>query len=170
LGAQELRDMATTHGTIELEDLTTMRDAMAALLTLTDRSVDILTRSLDQRLYDNELIIDQLKRVGMGSRRARIRILIHDATALSRGGHRLWALMRRLPSYFELRVPSRDYRNLPTAFLVADGIGSIYQPNSEIYAGIAEFYDPVRADALRRQFEQMWEPAQPSPELRTMTI
>ena len=167
---KELREVAATHGTVELDDLDSMRDAMGALLALSGRTGDILTRTLDRRLYDNDLIIDQLKRIGMVRRRARVRVLIHDATALTRQSHRLWTLMRRLPTYFEVRITPRDYCNLPTAFLVADRVASIYQPNTEIYHGMAEFYDPIRANALKRQFDQMWEPAEQSPELRTMRM
>ena len=166
----ELREMAAAHGTVELDDLDSMRHAMGALLALSGRTVDILTRTLDRRLYDNDLIIDQLKRIGMASRRARVRVILHDATALTRQSHRLWTLMRRLPTYFEVRIPPQDYRSLPTAFLVADRVASIYQPNSEIYHGVAEFYDPIRAYALKRQFDRMWELAEQSPELRTMRI
>ena len=140
------------------------------MLTLASSSVDILTRRLDFRIFDDEHIVTEMKRISLGSRRARVRVLIHNATALTRREHRLWALMRRLPTYFELRIPSADYRNLPTNFVIVDRVGSIYQPNCELYEGLAEFYDPIRAGQLRRQFGEIWESAEHSPELRTMRI
>lgn len=170
MGATELKEMAAQHGTIEFDGLHEMRDALSAVLTLTERSIDILTRNLDPRVFDDAHIIGELKRVALASRRAKVRILVHDTAMLTRRDSRVWAMMRRLPSYFELRIPSRDHRNLPTAFLIADKVASMYQANSEIYEGLVEFHDPIRGDSLSRQFMEIWEAAEPSPELRTMTI
>ncbi|MEM7408198.1 MAG: hypothetical protein AAF458_23115 [Pseudomonadota bacterium] len=166
----ELREMAEEHGTVEFDGLHEMRDALSAVLTLTERSIDILSRNLDPRLFDDAHIIGELKRVALASRRARVRILVHDTGMLTRRDSRVWAMMRRLPTYFQIRVPSRDHRNLPKAFLIADKVATLYQANAELYEGQAEFYDPIRGDSLGRQFMEIWEAAEPSPDLRTMTM
>lgn len=170
LDTSQLKDMAEEHGTIEMDGLDSVRDAVGAVLTLTHYSVDVLTRNLDRRVFDNAHVVAELKRVSLGSHRARVRVLIHDAKSLVRREHRLWLLMRRLPSYFQVRVPSADYRDELSAFLVADSVASVYQPHGELYEGQTEFYNPMRARELQRKFSEIWERAQPSPELRTMTI
>jgi hypothetical protein len=170
MGVAELKEMAKERGTVEIDGIEAFREAVGALLTLASANVDILTRRLDFRIFDHEHVVTEMKRISLGSRRAQVRVLIHDASALTHREHRLWALMRRLPTYFELRIPSADYRKLPANFVIADRVGSVYQPNSELYEGLAQFYDPTRAGQLRRQFGEIWESAEQSPELRTMRI
>jgi len=170
MGIAELEEMAQEQGTVEIDGIEPFREAVGTLLTLANGRVDILTRRLDFRVFDDAQIVAEMQRISLGSRRSRVRVLIHDASALARREHRLWSLMRRLPTYFELRIPSADYRNVPANFVVADRVGSIYQPNSELYEGLAEFYDPIRAGQLCRWFGEIWESAEQSPELRTMRI
>lgn len=163
--------LGETRETIDLDGLDLQREALAHMIRQTRRTVDVVSRDLDRRLFDQSDLLDSLRRIALGNRRASVRLFVMDTGALVRREHRLATLVKRLPSFFEVRGPgSADQRKFNAAFVVADQTGVIYRPRADLYVGEVCFHDPIRAGDLTRQFDKMWEAGVPDMNLRQMRI
>ncbi len=146
------------------------RAATLAMLRQARRSVELVSWRLDPPIYGDPEVCEELKRMALASRRARIRALVLDPQGATRRGHRLIRLARRLSSFFELRAPGREHADYAAAFLIVDGTGVITRPHADRYEGEAEFSAPARARSLASEFEEMWALALPDPELRELHL
>lgn len=153
-----------------LEDGEALRAAADALLEQARLSVRIHAPALDPAVLDREEPIAALARLTR-QRRARIRVLFHDAHGAIRQGHRLIDLARRFPSYVELRKISEEDREREDAWMVADDSGLVYRPEAaRLAAAHTCFHDLGMAPKLARDFDDWWERASPDPELRQLFI
>ncbi|MDZ7754686.1 MAG: hypothetical protein U5S82_24305 [Gammaproteobacteria bacterium] len=141
-----------------------------ALVSQARFGVDIVTRDLDPAVYDDADFLAALKAFVLERRRVEVRILVRDPMPAVRRGHRLIPLAQQLSTFFAIRVPARHHRDFNQAFLVVDGTGYVHRELAERYDGTADFNDRLQAKGLQRLFEEMWEAAVPSPELRRMPI
>ena len=123
------------------------------------RGIDIVSRQLDPQMYDNREFCEAVSELVLGSRRARVRVLIRHTDPVVKRGHRLVTLSQRLSSYIEIRVPAREFDEYNAAFLLVDGAGVIYRTLSDTFEGSVNFNDPRRSHELGRQFEAMWQTA-----------
>lgn len=144
--------------------------ASVSMVAQTRRSLDIVSRHLEPQVYDTVDFAAGLQRLVLGSRQARVRIIIMDSTPVVGRGHRLIDLAQRLTSYIELRNPSRDHKKYNSAFLVADRIGSIHQALADRFEGVVSFNDLRAAQNLSEQFEEMWPSATPDPNFRRLSL
>lgn len=144
--------------------------ASVAMISQTRRTLEIVSRHLDPPIYDTADFITSLQRLVLDSRRARIRIIIMNSAPVVSRGHRLIELAQRLSSYIEIRNPSRTHVNYNSAFLLADGIGSVHRILADRFEGVVNFNDLRVAQALREQFEEMWPAGTPDPNFRRLGI
>lgn len=158
------------HEATDLDGLERHREALNAMINQGRQRVDIVSRDLDRRLFDQNEVIEGLRQLALGNRRCRVRLLVIDTGALVRREHRLMSLVKRLPSYFEVRGPGQDHKSFNAAFVVVDRTGCIYRPQGNLYVGEARFNDPVRSDELTRRFDKLWEAGTPDVSLRQMRI
>jgi predicted GNAT family N-acyltransferase len=153
------------------QDSAQARAAIAELLVEARHEVMIYTRDLDPALLDVAAALDEIKRVALSGRHARIRVIIHDARAPLVAGHRLLALAQRLSSTFELRTPTdeRD-QQYPSAFVLNDCHGYFFRPLGSRPDGDGATHAPGRHGQLRALFDQVWERSAPSDELRRLAF
>jgi len=157
-------------GTFSVESSQEVLRASVAMISRTRRTLEIVSRHLDPLIYDTAEFAAGLRQLIIDSRRARVRIIVMDSTPIISGGHRLIDLSQRLSSYIELRNPSRDHANYNSAFLLADGIGSVYRVLADRFEGVVNFNDARTAQSLKEQFEEMWPSATPDPNFRRLNI
>lgn len=134
------------------------------------RSLALLTRDLDPQIYNNEPFLEEMRRVALAGRYARVRILVQDSARAAREGHRLVDLARRLPTYIELRKPHEDHRNVIESFLVADEQALLYRKEADRYEGFADLDNAFEARRLLRTFDEIWNRATPDAEMRRLRI
>ena len=135
--------------------------ARLALLCGARRQVDIRLPRLDGSHYAGLGEIEHLRRLATSGRGAQIRVLLNDPASALRDGHRLILLMQRLPSAIQVRVPveETDLGN-PSACLLTDAGGYLFQPDAERPQGRAALADRPGWTPLRQQFDEMWERAE----------
>lgn len=146
------------------------REASAVLARQAQRNVEIVSRHLDPAIYDQGAFLEAIKRLVMGHRRARARIIVQDIGPVITHGHRLASLAMRLSSFLQIRVPAPQFKDFNQAFLVVDGTGFIHRELADRYEGTAHFNNRGGARDLLRTFDEMWEVAELHPDLREMRI
>lgn len=131
----------------------------------------IYSRDLDRLLYDREPFLEAVRRIALSGRGAEVRILLHDARDAVRDGHRLLHLAARLPTYILLRTPVvEEDRQYPSAFLLNDAGGFFLRPIGSRWEGEGRTASPGHQAGLLNYFNQVWERAEPDPELRRLSV
>lgn len=141
---------------VALDTVELVSAATLALVSQATRYVDIVTREIDRRVYDQSELLTAMHRVLLGSPRARLRVLTQSIDRAVTYGHRLVELGRRMPTYVEIRLHSNEHSQFNAAYLVSDRVGYLHQDAANRYEGTACFNDRQRADSLMHEFEQMW--------------
>jgi len=138
----------------------TSEDNQAAALRLVSqasRSLDIFSRDLEPRIYDNAEFAEAVRALAIKTRDLQVRILVLDPDFIIKHGHRLIELARRLTSHIELRKLHEDYCNKPEAYLVVDKRGMLHRKLATRYEAVVNFNNPMSATELHDQFIEMWE-------------
>ena len=156
--------------TVAIDTSEECRLAALSMVRQAVRDIDIVSRQLDPKMYDNREFSAAVSQMIVGSRRARVRALLRDTDAVVKRGHRLVTLFQRLSSFIELRVPDREFDEYDAAFLIVDGVGVIHRTLSDRFEGTVNFNDPRMARELTRQFEEMWQTALPGAGLRRIHL
>jgi hypothetical protein len=153
-----------------LETLADNREASVAVANAAKRELVLFSHDLEPLLYDKDEFIKALQSLVTRSRMSRIRIVSIDPGASIRAGHRIVGLAQRFSSYMEVRRASRDHALLALTFLVADEEAVLYRPIANQYEGYADLRAPLEARGFLRQFEEIWEKAEPDSEFRRLGI
>jgi hypothetical protein len=142
-----------------------------ALLAAARHKLWIYSRDLDQALLDREPVFEALKRLAFSGRGAEIRVIVQDPVTPVRDGNRLLHLAQRLSSFISLRTPTveEDFQ-YAHAFVLNDVGGYYFRPLGSRFDGEVNAHGPGRHAALLRYFEQVWERAEPHPELRRVSL
>jgi len=134
------------------------------------RTIDIVCRDLEPRLYDNDEFANAIKAFATNSRMAKVRMLIHNSDHIIKNGHRLLELTRRLTSYMEIRVQGKGYREFNEAWLIIDETAWLRRPHSDRFEGECDFYAPRQLRDVLKSFDSMWNEAVLDPNLRQLHI
>lgn len=126
---------------------------------------------LPNDLYAGVGELDQLRRIAISGRRAQVRIVLHDPDAAMRQDHRLVALVQRLPSAMQVRMPAdeADFANL-SSYLINDAGGYLFQPEAEQPRGRAAQRDRGVAGPLQQEFDALWDRSERASALQTLGI
>lgn len=148
-----------------------LAQARLQLLRDTRRQLDLQLPRLDGELYASADELAELRRIAIEGRGAQIRIVLHDPAAALREDHRLIALIQRLPSVIQVRVP-QDPQDLAltAACLLNDVGGYLRQPDAWAPDGHAARHDRAAQRPLRQQFEERWARAAPATQLSALGL
>ena len=154
---------------IDLAGSDAQRRVAVSLTRQARRSVNIYTRDLDKKLYDNREFLDGLQNLAVNNR-GLIRILVKDSDRAVKYGHRLIALSQSLTSFIEIRKVAEDFKEYNEAFLVADEIGYAHRKHADRFEGIAHFNAAKEAVNLMGFFNEVWRHSAPDPNLRRIYL
>jgi hypothetical protein len=133
------------------------RAAATRLVSQGGRSLDIFSRDLEPRIYDNAEFADAVRALAIKTRDLHVRILVLDPDYIIKHGHRLVELARRLTSHMEIRKLHEDYCNNPEAYLIVDNRGLLHRKHASRYEAIVNFNNPMAATELHHHFTEMWD-------------
>lgn len=153
-----------------LHGLESVRSAVFELAGGAHRTLDVLSRELDPRLYDQAEFLAVVRQLAIRSRFVRIRALVRDSESLVRNDHRFLELARRLSSYVELRRLGEEDRQFNEAFLVVDERAYLHQRVSDLYEAELNDNNPLKAKELTKLFEDLWARADLDPNLRRLHL
>lgn len=146
--------------TLAVGDRETLADARLRLLRGARHRVAIYQPALTGDAYAGAAELDELRRLAASGRGAEIRILVHDAGAALRDGHRLVSLAQRLPSSVLVREPVEELDlAYGSAYLLTDAGGYLFLPEADRPKGRASTGDRAGQAPLLRHFDEVWERA-----------
>ncbi len=131
----------------------------------------ILTPDLEPALYDQAGVLEALRALALDQvARRPVRVLLEDAAAPVKRGHRLIELARRLHSAIELRCPPEELIGSEAPCLIVDARGFGRRRTSAREDLTLDFHDAAEARRLRRRFESIWDQSSPHAELRRLHL
>lgn len=142
--------------------------AAVALVRQARRSVDIFSRDLDRRLYDQRDFLDALQDLAVNH--GLIRILVKYSGPAVKNGHRLIPLSQRLTSFIEIRRAAEDYREYNEAFLIADATGYSLRRHADRFEGTLRFNAAKECRELLVFFNEVWRNSAPDPDLQRLYL
>lgn len=143
---------------------------IATLVKQGSRSVYLLCWDLNPELLDNETIRDAFSYFLRKNPHANAKILIHDSAKITRYGHRLLALSRRLPSHIEIRKINQDFSEVEEFSLTVDATGSVLKPNLEQLEFTCQFNSKAKCLEKNNLFENIWRHSEADPNLRALSL
>ena len=162
--------LGKTDVLVPLETMEQHRLATQQMVQQCRRSLHIISRDLDPAVYDLPEFCDALTRVLLENRRMQVRILVRDAQAIVRAGHRLLIVAFKLSSSVEMRKPGPDHKDYNGAMFVGDGIGFITRRSADRYIGQMNFNDQRESNLLLEEFGEMWAKSTVDSNLRNFVI
>ncbi len=136
--------------------LAEVRSATETLAAGAQRLISIMTPDLEPEIYDQGAFLEIVKRFVLGRSFAKVRVLLRDQARLANGANRFVAMAYRLTSYLEIRVRAPEYRELTSAYCIADDRAMVYRLRADRYEGIAGFNNPPMARQYLQEFDSVW--------------
>ena len=130
--------------------------------------VAILSHDLDPGVLDATDVLAEIRRIALSGRRARVRILVRQPSSRAAA---LIALAQRLPSTIAIRSPvEEEDRVISLGLVLTDTNGYLQRNDAQRADGHGSLDAAPRQRPLLTRFDAMWERAEPSVELRTLSI
>jgi predicted GNAT family N-acyltransferase len=159
---------------IDALPLTSRSEAAAARLRILGDARHRLCLYVPLLASDHYASADELaefRRVAISGRGAQIRILLHDPAAALRHSHRLIALVQRLPSAMQVRMPVEEADlGYLGAYLLNDVGGYLFLPEADRPQGRAARHDRASAAPLQKHYDEIWERSERASVLQTLNI
>lgn len=146
------------------------RELAARLAAQVRRNIAILTPDLEAPVYDSAEIIEAVAGLATRGRFCEVRILVGNAGAAVRHGHRLIETARRFTSTVRMHRPAPQHRDFAEGFMVVDETGYLHKPIASRYEGKGSLRDGPRCRELLKHFQELWDASVPDPELRRLHI
>ena len=143
----------------------------AAALTEGARiAVTVLSHDLDRRIFGTEAFMQAVRKFVLQHSHARFRALIHNPARAIQNGNPLIEFARSMSTFMELREVPADRKGVVEEYVVADGGLLLHRSSPEDLS--AHFYpgSPHMARLKLKEFDVMWDCAEPVTELRDLRI
>jgi hypothetical protein len=160
-------------GARPVRDREELAAARLQLLAATRYKLAVHLPSLPADAFSTPAELAELRRIATSGRNAEIRMVLGDADAALRAGHRLIDLAQRLSSAIQIRTPASEDDSGPvnTAFwLFNDTDGYLFLPDASRLEGRAALEDGPGQAPLLLDFEQIWERAEPASQLQPLGL
>jgi hypothetical protein len=149
-----------------LSTLDEVRAASLQVATSATRLLTMYTQDLEPQVYDQPKFLEAIKRLVLARSYAKVRVLLADPARAVYESSRFVGLARRITSYIEIRHAHPEFRNNPSAFLIADDRALVYRLQASRWDGIVEMNDPAVARRYLNFFDEVWTASVPHAETR----
>jgi len=133
------------------------------------RELCLLSPRLDGALFERAELIEAMTALLRRQRAAQVRILVQDADAVVRSGHRLLGLAQRAQSRVALRALAEHPEWTEETLVLRDRSGLLWQDRAQSPAHYRP-EDRGRAQQWRQRFEGLWHAATVPASFRRLTL
>lgn len=147
-----------------------LADALVSLAQSSRHRFNLYSADLAPLLCDHPPFVAALRQCALSGPRASIRILCRDAHAAARTGHAVLRLAAAMPSHVELRRLATTDEPPTSLYAWTDTGNAFHQPDAEHYTAMVLHQAPIRVRELTREFQVLWERAEPDPEMRQFRL
>ena len=144
--------------------------AARRLIGDTRYNASLMTQVLDPRIFGDASFADAVKQFLLLQRNARLRVLVAQPMLAVRGPHALVELGRVLASMVEFREFAPGKVAPTEEMLLADGRLLLERSSADALEARLVRDDPSLARERQRRFDNLWDHAVPSIELRRLRI
>lgn len=138
------------------------RVAATTVASLAQRVLTICTHDLESAVFEYPPFVSAVKRLVLGPRFAKVRVLILNPGRVLYSRHEFIAMARKLTSYIEIRNAQAPFRDIPATYMVADDRASFYRLQHKRWEGICHVGNADVATLYLEHFDNGWnECAQP---------
>lgn len=134
------------------------------------KEICLFSYDLEAPVYDNQEIIDILRRFCIRHRQTQVRILVKESQSAIRKGHRLIELSRALSTSIHIHKPSKETPMIDSNYLLIDSEAYLYKPTALQWHGQYHLHDPARARELHKHFNAAWDRSEVDQETRRLHL
>ena len=145
-------------------------DFHRSMLAQARRQISILSDTITHPLFKEAYVRQCLLNLSKRNSQARIRILLIDDRTGAGYHNPLIDLAQKLTSYIEIRVMPGSARKPNEMITTVDFEAGIYRKNLDSYNGFVNYGNQLIAQRLRDNFDQHWDLAKPSANMRRLSI
>lgn len=154
---------------INLEERSQHQMVAATLATQARQEILLLSRTLDPLVYGTPEFLDAVTPF-IRSKRASMRMLVHDTYKIVKQSHRLGELAAGVSSKVAIRKISARQGDYNEAWMLVDGVAFLHMPQADKYQASLDFYSARRGQELTAVFDDLWNNAEQIPDLRILKI
>ena len=136
--------------------LSEARAAATRIAQLSQRLLTIHTHDLEPAIFECAPFLNAVKRLVLGRRFAKVRVLIVDPARIHYEHNPFIVLARKLTSYIEIRHAAADFRGDPSSYMVADDHAFLCRLQESRWEGISHIRAPLAARAFLDRFDLAW--------------
>ena len=140
------------------------------MLSQARKRIWLLCDSINNPVLNNELTTQSLKRMIQRNPQTEIRILVADDKTGAGYFNPCISLAQKLSSYIEVRTLQKTGVKMNEMITLVDYSASIFRKSKSDYAGFACFHNRVLYERMRSNFDNHWQFAKPSMQLRRLAI
>jgi len=156
--------------TQQFSSLSEQAQAVATLMGKAQHQISFFIHHLEHDLYEQERVIQDLKRVVTRHQNNQIRLCVQHHLYDGRGSPGFLRLLDRLPSRCQVRQPCEEHQDLATNYVLVDDQHYLRQPVYWKPEGHLHLNDPAECVLLRQSFDIIWTQAGPHPEFKRLNI
>jgi N-acetylglutamate synthase-like GNAT family acetyltransferase len=140
------------------------------MLAQAQRQIWIISDNITTPLLNDDVVRDSLLHLAKRNAKAEIKILLEDDKKGAGDYNPTIELAQKLTSFVEIRTIQNGAKKPNEMITTVDFNAGIYRKNLNNYTGFAHYNNHLVAQRLRDKFEQYWQFAKPSLQLRRLSI
>lgn len=133
-----------------------VRTAATTVASAAQRVLTICTHELESAVFEYPPLISAVKRLVLGPRFAKVRVLVLNPGRIMYSRHEFIALARKLTSYVEIRNAQSPFRENPSTYMIADDQATMYRLQHARWDGICELRNREVARMHLERFDEGW--------------
>lgn len=140
------------------------------MLAQARKQIWLISDTISSPLLNDDSVRDSLLRLAKRNAKADIKILLEDDKKGAGHFNPTLELAQKLTSFIEIRAIPKSAKKPNEMITTVDFTGGIFRKDLNNYAGFAHYNNHLIAQRLRDKFEQYWQYAQPSMQLRRLSL
>ena len=140
------------------------------MLSQAQKQIWLISDTITSPLLNDDIVRDSLLRLAKRNAKAEIRILLEDDKKGAGHFNPTIELAQKLTSFIEIRTIPKSAKKPNEMITTVDFTAGIFRKDLNNYAGFAHYNNHLVAQRLRDKFENHWQYAQPSMQLRRLSL